>query len=198
MGRKSKYTDEQIIRALKEVDAGSTAKDVCRKLGVTEQTFSLSTCEARGILMSRRRMVVFGLAVFVFGCVRSLDSRGLQNFPMDSRVDFDRKYERARDEGVLQRDARCQSQTFEAIEAASRDLSCQKNSDCRAMFRWIEEIECMVGRSDWVGSVEYYDITQRLGSACGWFSIVASRSPCSTRCVSGRCAVWPTQIFPPE
>jgi len=28
-----------IIRALKEVDAGSTAKDVCRKLGVTEQTF---------------------------------------------------------------------------------------------------------------------------------------------------------------
>ena len=39
MGRKSKYTDEQIIRALKEVDAGSTAKDVCRKLGVTEQTF---------------------------------------------------------------------------------------------------------------------------------------------------------------
>jgi putative transposase len=39
MGRKSKYTEEQIIRALKEVDAGAKATDVCRRLGITEQTF---------------------------------------------------------------------------------------------------------------------------------------------------------------
>lgn len=39
MGRKSKYTEEQIIRALKEVDAGGKAADVCRRLGITEQTF---------------------------------------------------------------------------------------------------------------------------------------------------------------
>ena len=38
MGRKSKYTDEQIIRALREVDAGTKASDVCRRLGITEQT----------------------------------------------------------------------------------------------------------------------------------------------------------------
>lgn len=39
MGRKSKYTEEQIIRALKEVDAGAAATEVCRKMGITEQTF---------------------------------------------------------------------------------------------------------------------------------------------------------------
>jgi putative transposase len=38
MGRKSSFTQEQIIRALKEVDGGARAQDVCRKLGVSEQT----------------------------------------------------------------------------------------------------------------------------------------------------------------
>lgn len=39
MGRKSKWTEEQIIRALKEVELGAKPADVCRKLGVSEQTF---------------------------------------------------------------------------------------------------------------------------------------------------------------
>jgi putative transposase len=38
MPRKSKFTDEQIIRALKEVDAGAKPAEVCRKLGVSENT----------------------------------------------------------------------------------------------------------------------------------------------------------------
>jgi len=39
MGRKSQFTEEQIIRALQEVDAGAKPAEVCRRLGVTETTF---------------------------------------------------------------------------------------------------------------------------------------------------------------
>lgn len=37
--KKSQYTEEQIIGALKQVDAGAKVDDVCRKLGVTQTTF---------------------------------------------------------------------------------------------------------------------------------------------------------------
>lgn len=37
--KKSRYTEEQIIRVLKEVDAGAKLQDVVRRLGVTEQTY---------------------------------------------------------------------------------------------------------------------------------------------------------------
>ncbi len=39
MLRKSQFTEEQIIKALKEVEVGAKATEVCRRLGVTEQTF---------------------------------------------------------------------------------------------------------------------------------------------------------------
>jgi putative transposase len=39
MPKKSKYTEEQIIQALREVAVGTKASDVCRLLGVTETTF---------------------------------------------------------------------------------------------------------------------------------------------------------------
>jgi putative transposase len=37
--KKSKYTEEQIIHALREVDAGARVQDTVRRLGVSEQTF---------------------------------------------------------------------------------------------------------------------------------------------------------------
>jgi putative transposase len=37
--KKSKFTEEQIIAALKQADAGAKTADVCRQLGISEQTF---------------------------------------------------------------------------------------------------------------------------------------------------------------
>ena len=37
--RKSRFTEEQIIKALKEHAAGLSAGDVCRKYGVSDATF---------------------------------------------------------------------------------------------------------------------------------------------------------------
>ena len=37
--RKSRFTEEQIIAALKEHDAGARVRDLSRKLGVTEHSF---------------------------------------------------------------------------------------------------------------------------------------------------------------
>jgi putative transposase len=38
MPRKSQFTDEQIIRALREIEAGAFQTDVARRLGVNPQT----------------------------------------------------------------------------------------------------------------------------------------------------------------
>lgn len=38
MARKSKFTDEQIVRAVREVEAGATQGEIARRLGVTQQT----------------------------------------------------------------------------------------------------------------------------------------------------------------
>lgn len=39
MGRKSRFTSEQIAYAQKQVEAGVPITEVCRKLGVGQQTF---------------------------------------------------------------------------------------------------------------------------------------------------------------
>ena len=38
MARKSQFSEEQIIRASKEVDAGAKTAEVCRGLGISEPT----------------------------------------------------------------------------------------------------------------------------------------------------------------
>jgi putative transposase len=37
--KRSKFTEEQIIGAIKQHEAGSKTPDICRKLGISEQTF---------------------------------------------------------------------------------------------------------------------------------------------------------------
>ena len=36
--KKSRFSEEQIVRVLKEVESGSKPKDVCRRLGISDQT----------------------------------------------------------------------------------------------------------------------------------------------------------------
>ena len=36
---KKRYTDEQIIRAIKEHEAGAKVDDLCRDLGISNSTF---------------------------------------------------------------------------------------------------------------------------------------------------------------
>ena len=37
--KRKRFSEEQIIKALKEVDGGAQVRDVCRRVGVTEQSF---------------------------------------------------------------------------------------------------------------------------------------------------------------
>lgn len=37
--RTSRFTEQQVVAAIRQVESGTAVADVCRKLGVTEQTF---------------------------------------------------------------------------------------------------------------------------------------------------------------
>lgn len=37
--KKARYSESQIIKVLKEVEGGRTAKSVCRKYGIAEATY---------------------------------------------------------------------------------------------------------------------------------------------------------------
>lgn len=50
--RKSKFSEQQIIAALKQVDAGAKVWTVVRKLGVTEQTFLRWKAKYAGMTVS--------------------------------------------------------------------------------------------------------------------------------------------------
>ncbi len=50
--KKSKYTEEQIAFALKQVELGTPVSEVCRKLGIAEQTFYRWKSKYGGMLPS--------------------------------------------------------------------------------------------------------------------------------------------------
>jgi putative transposase len=53
--RKSRFTEEQIIGVLKAVEAGQKIADVCRKQGVTEQTYHRWKAKYGGLGVSEAR-----------------------------------------------------------------------------------------------------------------------------------------------
>lgn len=62
--RKSKFTPEQILQALRQAEGG-TAVDICRKLGVTETTFYRWKKQYTGLAKHRRPPGFAGEAVAV-------------------------------------------------------------------------------------------------------------------------------------
>jgi len=55
--RPSKFSEEQIVRALRQVKDGTPAVEVCRKLGITETTFYRWRNKYDGVALSELREV---------------------------------------------------------------------------------------------------------------------------------------------
>lgn len=53
--RKSRFTPEQILQALRQAEAGTPAVEICRKLGVTETTFCRWKKQFTGLDVSELR-----------------------------------------------------------------------------------------------------------------------------------------------
>jgi len=53
--KKGRYTEEQIAYALRQVEGGAKVADLCRKLGVSEQTFYTWKRKYRGMGVTELR-----------------------------------------------------------------------------------------------------------------------------------------------
>ena len=58
--RKSKFTPEQILQALRQAESGTAVIDICRKMGVTETTFYRWRKQYAGLDVSELRELGFG------------------------------------------------------------------------------------------------------------------------------------------
>jgi len=55
MARRRGHTEEQILAALRQVESGTTAVEVCRQVGITEQTFYVRKRKYAGFGLSELR-----------------------------------------------------------------------------------------------------------------------------------------------
>ena len=55
MARRRGHTEEQILTALREAEGGTTVVDVCRQVGISEQTFYVWKRKYAGLGLSERR-----------------------------------------------------------------------------------------------------------------------------------------------
>jgi putative transposase len=55
--RPSKFTEDEIVQALREVKAGTPAVQICRKLGITQTTFYRWRSKYNGVAQSESREV---------------------------------------------------------------------------------------------------------------------------------------------
>jgi putative transposase len=53
--KRTRYTEEQIIKTLQEVEAGAETREVCRKIGITEQTFYRWRAKYGGLQVAETR-----------------------------------------------------------------------------------------------------------------------------------------------
>ena len=53
--KRTRYTEEQIIKTLQEVEAGAVTREVCRKIGITEQTFYRWRAKYGGLQVAEAR-----------------------------------------------------------------------------------------------------------------------------------------------
>jgi putative transposase len=53
--RKGRYTEEQIIKVLREQESGSKVSELCRKYGISEQTFYRWKSKYGGMSVSEAR-----------------------------------------------------------------------------------------------------------------------------------------------
>ena len=53
--KRKRYTEEQIIYALRQAEAGVTATEICRTMGVSEQTFYTWKKKYKGLGVSELR-----------------------------------------------------------------------------------------------------------------------------------------------
>ena len=78
MAYRSRFTEEQIIRILNEVDTGKKPKDICREHGISEKTYYVWKAKFGGMTVSEAK------------CLKTLEeeNRRLKQIVADQALDI--------------------------------------------------------------------------------------------------------------